>query len=152
MWCCGTKRGSTDVNSVSLNCTRRLQRQTLLHGDFKLANLLWSSSSVRPVVIDWEWCGPGAAALDVAYFIMSSSHITCLRVGVPLACFVVLCAASTFGCAHTIDTKMSHTRRRYVRVPFHSRHICTSASATDNTCGGAHFARAHTRSAEECDQ
>lgn len=74
-----------------------LARQTLCHGDFKAANLLWSdghsaahsqkgtgregeadsakSITARPVIIDFEWAGPGAAAQDLAYLLLSSSPV-----------------------------------------------------------------------------
>jgi hypothetical protein len=60
----------------------------LLHGDFKLANMLWGEKLLRsdgapeatapPLVIDWEWVGTGAAAQDLAYFLVSSADVQCL--------------------------------------------------------------------------
>lgn len=59
-----------------------LARQTMCHGDFKAANLLWGSGGGggggddgRPVIIDFEWAGPGAAAQDLAYLLLSSSPV-----------------------------------------------------------------------------
>mmetsp|Transcript_100 Transcript_100/g.231 ORF Transcript_100/g.231 Transcript_100/m.231 type:complete len:410 (-) Transcript_100:67-1296(-) len=68
----------------------RLARQTLCHGDFKSANLLWPTASAdsvegddrvgvpadgEPVLIDFEWAGPGAAAQDLAYLLLSSCPV-----------------------------------------------------------------------------
>ena len=65
-----------------------LGRQTFTHGDFKLANLLWAAErpehghgSGPPLVIDWEWAGPGPAAQDLAYLLASSAHVGCLEAG-----------------------------------------------------------------------
>lgn len=60
-----------------------LAAQTLCHGDFKGANLLWnrdcevtgSQEDMVPLLIDFEWAGPGAAAQDVAYYLVSSAPI-----------------------------------------------------------------------------
>jgi hypothetical protein len=82
--------------------TRRFgAAQTLVHGDFKAANIITPISSLAdsspavhplsasaaspapasvpapapypaPVVIDWQWCGPGRAAHDVMYLMSTS--------------------------------------------------------------------------------
>ena len=65
-------------------CSDALRSQTLLHGDFKLANILWPlavDSATNPMVIDWEWVGPGPAAQDVAYLLVSSAEPSCLAAG-----------------------------------------------------------------------
>lgn len=55
--------------------------QTLVHGDFKQANIITPSSDAdqstapsapAPVVVDWQWCGPGRAAHDVVYLLATS--------------------------------------------------------------------------------
>jgi aminoglycoside phosphotransferase (APT) family kinase protein len=45
---------------------------TLVHGDFKMANIILSPSPGPPVVIDWQWVGPGSAAHDVMFFLYTS--------------------------------------------------------------------------------
>ncbi len=46
------------------------QPSTIVHGDFRADNLLFGGA--RPVVLDWQTCGYGAAAGDLAYFLASS--------------------------------------------------------------------------------
>jgi aminoglycoside phosphotransferase (APT) family kinase protein len=46
---------------------------TLLHGDFRLANMLFSGDESADVgVVNFEWCGRGHPAADVAFFLASS--------------------------------------------------------------------------------
>lgn len=45
---------------------------TLVHGDFRLDNLLFGSSGERPFVLDWQTLGMGCPMKDVAYFIGTS--------------------------------------------------------------------------------
>ena len=56
-----------------LRSLRRLPR-TLIHSDFRLDNLFFSSVGSEPpvTVCDWQTVGPGPAAYDVAYFVASA--------------------------------------------------------------------------------
>jgi aminoglycoside phosphotransferase (APT) family kinase protein len=46
---------------------------TLLHGDYRLDNLFFDEGAVDPVVaVDWQICGLGRAAYDIAYFMSQS--------------------------------------------------------------------------------
>jgi hypothetical protein len=45
---------------------------TLVHGDFRLDNLLFGSDDERPYVLDWQTLGIGCPMKDVAYFIGTS--------------------------------------------------------------------------------
>ncbi|CAF4116125.1 unnamed protein product, partial [Rotaria sordida] len=53
-----------------------LQPRTIIHGDYKLANILINRNSTENQIyaIDWQWCGIGHAAMDVAAFIATSIH------------------------------------------------------------------------------
>lgn len=42
---------------------------TVVHGDYRLDNLLFWPHGNRPVVVDWQTCTHGPALQDVAYFI-----------------------------------------------------------------------------------
>jgi aminoglycoside/choline kinase family phosphotransferase len=42
---------------------------TILHGDYRLDNLLFSPDAGPVAVVDWQLCGHGPAMNDVAYFI-----------------------------------------------------------------------------------
>lgn len=46
--------------------------KTIIHGDFKSANLFFQAESRDVVAFDWQWCGVGIGALDVAYFLNTS--------------------------------------------------------------------------------
>ena len=56
--------------------SRRSGGATLVHGDFKHANIIAPSPSAPapapPMVIDWQWAGPGAAAHDLMYLMATS--------------------------------------------------------------------------------
>ena len=62
------------------------KRQTVIHGDAKIANFFFRDSSSsgdnggRPEVglIDFQWSGPGLAAVDVAYCIWASASLEVL--------------------------------------------------------------------------
>jgi hypothetical protein len=45
---------------------------TVVHGDFRLDNLLFCPGERRPVVVDWQTASRGSAASDVAYFVGGS--------------------------------------------------------------------------------
>ena len=48
-------------------------RQTVLHGDAKIANFFFRESGGEVGLIDFQWSGPGLAAVDVAYCIWASA-------------------------------------------------------------------------------
>ena len=63
------------------------KRQTVIHGDAKIANFFFRDSFSggggdcgRPEVglIDFQWSGPGLAAVDVAYCIWASASLEVL--------------------------------------------------------------------------
>ncbi|KAF5840920.1 Ecdysteroid kinase-domain-containing protein [Dunaliella salina] len=51
------------------------QHQTLVHGDFKAANLLFSGNWDSTAAYDFQYVGRGLGALDVAYLIICSSSL-----------------------------------------------------------------------------
>jgi hypothetical protein len=68
-----------------------LDPQTLVHGDLKAANVIFPIHAVDasdpaaegdpdpdPVVIDWQWVGPGAVAHDLLYFLATSLSMDAL--------------------------------------------------------------------------
>lgn len=54
--------------------------RTIVHGDFKSANLFFkkANESRDVVAFDWQWCGVGIGALDVAYLLNTSVGIEAL--------------------------------------------------------------------------
>ncbi|CAH0477000.1 unnamed protein product [Peronospora belbahrii] len=51
---------------------------TLVHGDFKSANLFFNFVSRKVVAFDWQWSGVGLGALDVANLLNTSVSIALL--------------------------------------------------------------------------
>jgi aminoglycoside/choline kinase family phosphotransferase len=53
-----------------------LQPRTIIHGDYKIANIFIDHNSAESQIyaIDWQWCGIGHVAMDVASFIATSVH------------------------------------------------------------------------------
>ncbi|CAF2061050.1 unnamed protein product [Rotaria magnacalcarata] len=51
-----------------------LESHTLIHGDFKVTNILIDDNEIESQVyaVDWQWFGVGNIAIDVAYFIATS--------------------------------------------------------------------------------
>ncbi|RLM96881.1 hypothetical protein BBO99_00006813 [Phytophthora kernoviae] len=52
--------------------------KTLVHGDFKSANLFFESASRKVVAFDWQWSGVGLGAMDVANLLNTSVTISLL--------------------------------------------------------------------------
>lgn len=50
----------------------RPQGTTVVHGDFRLDNLLFRPDDPRPYVVDWQTASWGSAAADVGYFLGGS--------------------------------------------------------------------------------
>lgn len=48
------------------------RKKSILHGDYKTANLFLGREGGDVVPIDFQWCGVGIGAMDVAYLILSS--------------------------------------------------------------------------------
>lgn len=48
-------------------------------GDFKTGNLFFNEVKENVTVIDWQWCGIGIPALDVAYLLNTSVDIDALE-------------------------------------------------------------------------
>jgi len=55
----------------------RDEPRTIVHGDFRADNLLFGGE--RPVVLDWQTAGFGAATADLAYFLASSLPVATRR-------------------------------------------------------------------------
>lgn len=53
--------------------------RTLVHGDFKSANILFSEDGSRVGVYDFQYCGAGLGASDIAYLFCSSLDEDVLR-------------------------------------------------------------------------
>ncbi|KAL7682367.1 putative inositol monophosphatase, ecdysteroid kinase, protein kinase-like domain superfamily [Plasmopara halstedii] len=51
---------------------------TLVHGDFKSANLFFESQSRQVIAFDWQWTGLGLGVLDVANLLNTSVSISLL--------------------------------------------------------------------------
>lgn len=62
------------LSSESLRALR-----TLMHGDFKSANLFFEARSREVVAFDWQWTGVGLGAMDVAYLLATSASIAVLE-------------------------------------------------------------------------
>ncbi|GMF63818.1 unnamed protein product [Phytophthora fragariaefolia] len=50
--------------------------RTLVHGDFKSANLFFEAQSRKVVAFDWQWSGVGIGAMDVANLLNTSVGIS----------------------------------------------------------------------------
>jgi len=46
--------------------------KTVIHGDYKISNLFIEEEDVKVFAIDWQWCGIGCCATDVAYLVYTS--------------------------------------------------------------------------------
>ena len=59
------------------------QFRTLIHGDPKQANYLFrqDSKALQVGMLDFQWCGFGLAATDIAHFMTSAVHSNCLNGG-----------------------------------------------------------------------
>lgn len=54
-------------------------RFALLHGDYRLDNLLFDPDRTRVSVVDWQTLGVGLPARDLAYFTATSLICCCAR-------------------------------------------------------------------------
>ena len=55
--------------------------RTLVHGDFKSANLFFHVADAGVTAFDWQWSGAGLGALDVAYLLNTSVAMAALGDG-----------------------------------------------------------------------
>lgn len=53
--------------------------RTLIHGDYKSANLFFEARSREVVAFDWQWTGVGLGAMDVAYLLATSASVAALE-------------------------------------------------------------------------
>ncbi|CAF4870111.1 unnamed protein product [Rotaria sp. Silwood1] len=69
---CELESRLNDISFVFNN----LQPRTIIHGDYKIANIFIDRNSAESQIyaIDWQWCGIGHVAMDVASFIATSVH------------------------------------------------------------------------------
>ncbi|KAL4129329.1 hypothetical protein PRIC2_005338 [Phytophthora ramorum] len=65
-------------NSLSLSVDANAPLSTLVHGDFKSANLFFETQSRKVVAFDWQWTGMGLGAMDVANLLNTSVGISLL--------------------------------------------------------------------------
>ncbi|KAG6595970.1 3'(2'),5'-bisphosphate nucleotidase [Phytophthora cinnamomi] len=64
--------------SSSLSVDANSALSTLVHGDFKSANLFFQAQSRKVVAFDWQWSGVGIGAMDVANLLNTSVSISLL--------------------------------------------------------------------------
>ena len=64
--------------STCLSVDSNASVSTLVHGDFKSANLFFKSLSRQVVAFDWQWSGVGLGAMDVANLLNTSVSISLL--------------------------------------------------------------------------
>ncbi|GMF24103.1 unnamed protein product [Phytophthora lilii] len=64
--------------SRCLSVDSNAELSTLVHGDFKSANLFFESQSRKVVAFDWQWSGVGLGAMDVANLLNTSVSISLL--------------------------------------------------------------------------
>ncbi len=63
---------TTSMNLVTPWLSAEADRFSLLHGDFRLDNLLFDPQRTRVTVVDWQTIGLGLPARDLAYFTATS--------------------------------------------------------------------------------
>ncbi|KAG2771194.1 hypothetical protein PC129_g22231 [Phytophthora cactorum] len=61
------------------SCLSNAALSTVVHGDFKSANLFFESQSRKVIAFDWQWSGVGLGAMDVANLLNTSVSISLLR-------------------------------------------------------------------------
>ncbi|KAE9174692.1 hypothetical protein PF004_g26595 [Phytophthora fragariae] len=64
--------------STCLSVDANPSLSTLVHGDFKSANLFFEATSRKVVAFDWQWSGVGIGAMDVANLFNTSVSISLL--------------------------------------------------------------------------
>jgi aminoglycoside phosphotransferase (APT) family kinase protein len=51
----------------------RPTRCALVHGDYRLGNMIWQGTTIR-AVLDWEYSAPGDPLFDLAWLLMGTTH------------------------------------------------------------------------------
>ena len=70
----------TGARAFSQDLVDRWPRhRTLIHGDFKTANLLFAPDVSSVSVVDWQWCGAGLGAMDFVYLLYTSCDLEVLE-------------------------------------------------------------------------
>ena len=62
------RRDAHAFHRLSSSCA-----ETVVHGDFKAANIIRDACTGRIKMIDFQWCGPGSPARDLAYYFYTSA-------------------------------------------------------------------------------
>jgi Ser/Thr protein kinase RdoA (MazF antagonist) len=67
----------TRLRQSARNVSERLverwpEHRTLIHGDFKTANLFFDGDADAMVALDWQWCGGGLGVMDLQYLLRTS--------------------------------------------------------------------------------
>ena len=62
------RRDAHAFHRLSSSCA-----ETVVHGDFKAANIIRDAGTGRIKMIDFQWCGPGSPARDLAYYFYTSA-------------------------------------------------------------------------------
>ncbi|MGH3563162.1 MAG: phosphotransferase family protein [Mycobacterium sp.] len=70
----GSKLGDADCDTLTaaLDLLAQLDRFSLIHGDYRLDNMLFTPDGERVWVVDWQTLGVGLPARDLAYFTATS--------------------------------------------------------------------------------
>lgn len=61
--------GSVLFEHFERHVNANTEPHTVVHGDYRLDNLLFAGDAARVAVVDWQTCAHGPAMSDVAYFI-----------------------------------------------------------------------------------
>ncbi|EEY70569.1 3'(2'),5'-bisphosphate nucleotidase, putative [Phytophthora infestans T30-4] len=63
---------------LSVDTDTNAALSTVVHGDFKSANLFFETQSREVIAFDWQWTGVGLGAMDVANLLNTSVNISLL--------------------------------------------------------------------------
>jgi len=74
----------TRLRQSARNVSERLaerwpEHRTLIHGDFKTANLFFDGDADAMVALDWQWCGGGLGVMDLQYLLRTSCALEVLH-------------------------------------------------------------------------
>ncbi|WP_299556991.1 aminoglycoside phosphotransferase family protein [uncultured Mycolicibacterium sp.] len=125
-----TTRAAMDLVTAWLRTVT--DRYALMHGDYRLDNLLFDPDRTRVTVVDWQTMGAGLAARDLAYFI-GTSLLPEVRAdaerGLVDAYHEALCAHGVTG--YDRETCWDDYRLGMLQVPLLTVLGCAFAAATE---------------------
>ncbi len=122
------------------------ERFTLVHGDYRLDNLMFDPADASVSAVDWQTATSGSPTLDVAYFLETSVLPEQRRRHERQLLAAYVDALATYGVEYSLDDAMADYRRDLLHGPLITVLGCVFATAAPSPEADEMFLAMATRS------